>query len=128
MCQKVQFFICEDSEHLGIVWSDITNNEKKALGSQISFSVEHGCGLLYQFMVDGDVVWFGNHDFTFLVKQLLYDVTCPGLCDALSEMKLPDAENVTVCQLTEVSAYMVASQITWVTCLLIIIRHVTDPS
>lgn len=124
----MQYFICEDSEHLGIVQSDMMDNKKKMLVSQMSFSVKHGCGLLYQFMVDRDIIWFGNHDFASLVKQSLYDVTCPGWCSALSKMKLPDAESVTVCQLTEVSAYMVASQITWVTHLLIIIHHVTDPS
>jgi hypothetical protein len=89
----------------------------------MEFTTKYGCKLLHKFTGDGDIVWFGNDDFASILKKSLYDTNCPGWCGALSEMQLPDAENVTVCQLTEVAPYVVASQIAWV--IIVKVRHYT---
>lgn len=107
----------------------LTDADKKTLLSQMTFSVEHGCDLLHRFTADGKVqVWFGNEDFARLIQKSLYDITCPGWCGVLDEIKFkpPDAGKVTVCQMTQVSTYTIASQIAWVSDM-IILHLIADP-
>lgn len=112
-CEKARHFVLADSKHPGIVRSDMTDNEKKELLAQMTFSSDYGCMLLHRF-VDGKFVWFGNVDFAHMLKLSLYDVACPGFCGILGDMHHPDTEMVTVCQASQVSSYTVALQITWV--------------
>lgn len=125
-CLKAQYFVCEESDHPGIVRSGLTDDDKRKLLSQMSFSVEYGCGILHRFKEDGTVIWFGNEDFANLLQKSLYDISCPGWCGVLEEVKEPYNDIVTVCQLTHASTYTAAFQIAWVSRLLAHLYLITD--
>lgn len=111
-CKKAIYFIYEESDHQGFVRSDMDDIDKAALIARMEFTAEHGCKLLHKIMEDGTTLWFGNEDFASILKESLYDITSPGWCGGLASMPLPRA--TAVCQLTEPTPYLVASQITWV--------------
>lgn len=127
-CQRARYFVREESDHPGIVHSQLSDSDKRRLLSQMTFSAQYGCRLLHQVTADGKVSkWFGNQDFAYVLQKSLYDVTCPGWCGALDDLKVPGSEKVTVCQLIEVSAWTAASQMAWVSSFLAVIRLIVDP-
>lgn len=101
-------------DYQGIITLDMDNASKAVLLACMKFTAKHGCKLLHEFMEDSMIVWFGNVNFASILKRSLYDITCLGWCGAWGDMQLLDANMV--CQLTEPSPYIVASQITWVSC------------